>query len=399
MCLDRETIRTHGLRRATSQERKVQHETRIAVIGAGLGGLTLAAHLQRAGRSVTVYEQADAFSRIGAGIIISANVIKALRSLGLEQRLVQTGIKPDTFVSRAWDTGETLYEIAFDAASEERFGAPYLNIHRGDLHRILEGAVTPGTIRFGHALASIEDDDGGARLKFTNGASASAEIVVGADGIRSQVREHVLGRDEPRFVGRVALRAIFPTARLGSFRMRDCTKWWALDRHVLAYFLTRARDEVYVIATVPAPGWDNDASFQPSSRDALLDAFAGCHRDLRVVLEAATDVTVWPIYDRPRDDRWSRGRAVLVGDACHPVRPYMAAGGAMAIEDGIILGRCITDCLDVADAFTTYAATRQDRVGLVQRISFDNSWMHGPTDVGWFFAYDPTTSPLTRIAT
>jgi 6-hydroxynicotinate 3-monooxygenase len=128
---------------------------RIAIVGAGLGGLTVAGLLQRAGCSVTVYEQAPAFSRIGAGIILSANVVKALRPLGVEERLLRAGIQADSFVSRAWDTGEVLYEIRFDKAAEAHFGAPYLNIHRGDLHDILQLAVSPNSIRLGHSLARL----------------------------------------------------------------------------------------------------------------------------------------------------------------------------------------------------------------------------------------------------
>src|SRR5271154_3788290 len=125
---------------------------RVAVVGAGLGGLSTAGFLQRAGFSVTVYEQAPSFSRIGAGIILSANAMKAFRRLGIEQSLVETGIKPRSYVSRAWNTGDTMYEIVFDAASEARFGGPYLNIHRGDLHSVLERVVSPGTIAFDHQL-------------------------------------------------------------------------------------------------------------------------------------------------------------------------------------------------------------------------------------------------------
>ena len=125
----------------------MDRKTRIAVVGAGLGGMTVAGFLQRAGFAVTVYEQAPAFSRIGAGIILSANVMKVLRRLGIEQMIVETGIKPDCYISRAWDTGETMYKIEFDAASEERFGGPYLNIHRGDLHAVLEKGVAPGIDR------------------------------------------------------------------------------------------------------------------------------------------------------------------------------------------------------------------------------------------------------------
>jgi 6-hydroxynicotinate 3-monooxygenase len=129
----------------------------IAVIGAGQGGLSVAGFLQRAGFPVTVYERAPAFSRIGAGIILSTNAMKAFRRLGIEQDLIETGIKPESYVSRAWDSGETMYEIKFDAASEARYGGPYMNIHRGDLHGVLERVVTPGTIAFDHRLVGLDE--------------------------------------------------------------------------------------------------------------------------------------------------------------------------------------------------------------------------------------------------
>src|SRR5260370_16072470 len=142
----------------------------IAVIGAGLGGLSVAGFLQRAGFPVTVYEQAPAFSRIGAGIILSANAMKAFRRLGIEQDLIETGIKPESYVSRAWDSGETMYEIKFDAASEARYGGPYMNIHRGDLHGMLERVVTPGPIPFDHRLVGPDKTPQAAPPTFQNPA-------------------------------------------------------------------------------------------------------------------------------------------------------------------------------------------------------------------------------------
>ena len=145
--------------------------------------------------------------------------------------------------------------------------------------------------------------------------------------------------------------------------MRDCTKWWAPDRHILTYFLTRDRDEVYVIGTVPASGWEGEANLRPSSRETEC-SLCRLSSGLAVVLDAAMDVTEWPIYDRePRDDRWSAGRAVLLGDACHPVRPYMAAGGAMAIEDGIVLEPLLVADDDLPDALRAYEATRKTASG------------------------------------
>ena len=141
------------------------------MVGAGLGGLTAAGFLQRSGFTVKVYEQAPAFSRIGAGIILSANATKVLRRLGLEEALIGAGIKSQQYISRAWDTGATMYEIAFDAASERRFGGAYVHIHRGDLHTVLERAVAPGTIAFDHQLVDLEEKAGAVQLVFANGAS------------------------------------------------------------------------------------------------------------------------------------------------------------------------------------------------------------------------------------
>jgi 6-hydroxynicotinate 3-monooxygenase len=370
---------------------------RIAVVGAGLGGLSAAGFLQRAGFQVTVYEQAPTFSRVGAGIILSANVLKALRRLGIEDALVATGIKPQCYVSREWNSGATMYKIIFDADSEERYGGPYLNIHRGDLHAVLERVVTAGTIRFDCRLVAVDEKKDGIRLVFEDGDSAEADFVIGADGIRSKVREHLLGDGPPRFIGAVAYRAIFPTERLGDFQIPDCTKWWGPDRHVLPYFMTSRRDEIYVIGVVPWDRWDSDVASLPSSRDELIAAFTGFHGDLQRVLEAAQDVSVWPVYDRERDDCWTGSRIALLGDACHPMRPYMAAGGAMAVEDAAILSRCISNFSDLDLALRTYEATRISRVADVQRISIDNSWMRGPTDVEWFYRYDPCIAPLAPV--
>jgi 6-hydroxynicotinate 3-monooxygenase len=367
---------------------------RVAVVGAGLGGLTAAGFLQRSGFAVKVYEQAPTFSRIGAGIILSANVTKVLRRLGLEQALIAAGIKSRCYVSRAWDTGETMYEIEFDEAKEAYFGGPYVHIHRGDLHAVLERAVAPETIAFDHRLVDLRETGGSMRLNFANGAAAEADIVIGADGIRSKVREFLLGAEPPQFVGAAAYRAIFPAERLNGLKIADCTKWWGPDRHCLPYFLTGRRDEVYAIGVVPASGWDGDEASVPATRDDYLASFAGFHRDLQRVLEAVDSVSLWPIYDRERNDRWSGGGIVLLGDACHPMRPFMAAGGAMAVEDGAILGRCLATLDDPAEAFRCYEATRIPRVSEVQRISIANTGMRGPTDTDWFYRYDACTAPL-----
>ena len=264
----------------------MDRKQRVAVVGAGLGGLCAAGFLQRAGFAVRVFEQAPAFSRIGAGIILSANATKVLRRLGLEDALIAAGIKSRQYISRAWDSGETMYEIVFDAASERRHGGPYVHIHRGDLHTVLERAVAPGTIAFDHQLVELDERADAVRLIFANGASAEADIVIGADGIRSKVRDFLLGAEPPRFSGAAAYRAIFPADRLKGLRIPDCTKWWGTDRHCLPYYLTGRRDEVYAIGVVPVLHWDGDEASVPTTREQYLASFAHFHADLQRVLQA-----------------------------------------------------------------------------------------------------------------
>ncbi len=374
----------------------MRRDLRIAVIGAGLGGMTTAGLLQRAGFRVRAYEQALSFSRIGAGIHLSANVMMVMRRLGIQQRLVDIGMTPDAFVSRKWDTGETLFELPLGPAREAHYGGPYINVHRGDLHAVLESALSHDTVAFGHRLMAIEERGTSVRLDFENGVTEDADIVIGADGVNSKLREFLLGADKPRFSGYIAHRAVFPAARLNGLPIRSCTKWWGPKSHILIYYMTQTREEVYVVSSVPAPSWDVPESYLPCDRGSFVAAFDGFHPELRQVVAAAPTVTQWPIFDREPVDRWSRGALVLLGDACHPMRPYMASGAAMAIEDGAILARCIAEIGtdDPAEPFRWYEANRMPRTNKVQRISAANTWLRGPTDTDWLYTYDACAVPL-----
>ena len=373
----------------------------IAVIGAGLGGMTVAGLLQRSGFSVKVYEQASAFSRIGAGIHLSSNVMLVMRRLGIEKTLSDIGLHPEAFVSRKWDTGETLFELPFDPASEAHYGAAYINVHRGDLHAVLDSALERGTVAFGKKLRDVEDRGSTVRLSFEDGEQAEANLVVGADGLNSKVREFLLGPQQPRYTGHIAHRAIFPTSLLKGLAIRSCTKWWGPGNHILVYYMTQAREEVYLVTSAPQSKWTSDAAFVPCARDEFIATFDGYDRELRQVVEAASEVTKWPVFDREPVDQWGGGRGVLLGDACHPLRPYMAAGAAMAIEDAGILARCISQfgVDNSAESFAWYEANRKPRVEKVQQISMANTWLRTPTDPSWLFRYDACSVPLQSPAT
>jgi 6-hydroxynicotinate 3-monooxygenase len=371
----------------------MKRETRIAVIGAGLGGATAAALLQREGFRVRLYEQARSFERIGAGIHVSANVMKVLRHLDAEDRLSRIGIHPDTFTSRKWDTGEVLFELPLGNTGEPKYGASYITVHRHDLHAAILERVQPGTIEFGKQLTDVKLDRAVAHLTFGDGSVADADVVIGADGVNSRLRDAVAGPGKSRFIGAVAHRALYPSALLGGMEVRNCTKWWGPDSHILIYYIEQSRQEIYLVTSAKGE-WHSQAPWEFCTRDEVASSFERFHPEVRKVIETAPALTKWPILDIEPIDKWSKRNLVLLGDACHAMTPYMASGAAMAIEDAAVLARCLVQSDDYATAFALYQATRKPRVRKVQRISAENSFLRSPTDPTWVFGYDAVNVPL-----
>jgi 6-hydroxynicotinate 3-monooxygenase len=367
--------------------------SRIAVIGAGLGGATAAALLQREGFQVRVYEQARFFERIGAGIHVSANVMKVLRHLDAHHRLSQIGIHPDAFTSRKWDTGEILFELPLGKTGEQKYGASYITVHRHDLHAAILEKVQPGTIEFGKRLTNVKLDGSVAHLIFDDASVADADMVIGADGVNSKLRESVVGPSKSHFIGAVAHRAIYPSTLLGSMKVRNCTKWWGPSSHILIYYIEQSQKEIYLVTSAKGE-WDSQAAWEFCTREEVARTFEGFHPEVRKVIEMAPQLTKWPILDIKPINKWSERNLVLLGDACHAMTPYMASGAAMAIEDAAVLVRCLIQSNDYAAAFALYQATRMPRVNKVQRISAENSFLRYPTDPTWVFGYDAVTEPL-----
>ena len=326
------------------------------------------------------------------------NSMKVLRRLGIEERVRRVAFEPYSHLNRAWDTGEVMRELPMP---ESLFGAPYLCMHRGDLHEALRddrsGRAHPLRQEAGRARRARGAGHAGLRRRFTR---AQADAVVGADGVHSVVRDLIVGPDTPIHKGRIAYRAVFPSALMGGKDVgRSRTKWWGVDRHIVIYYTKPDRSEIYFVTSVPEPAeWVTRESWSAKGDvNELRDAYEGFHPDVRAVLDACPDCHKWAILEREPLPRWSDGRVVLLGDACHPMTPYMAQGGATAMEDAAVLARCLADVDgdDIAGAFRRYEAHRKPRTSRIQAISSANTWMKGGSeDTSWLYGYDAWNVPL-----
>ena len=377
-----------------------RHEPSIAIVGAGIGGLAAAATLRAIGADVRVFEQAGRFARIGAGIQMLPNSMKVLRRIGIEERLRGFAFAPRSHLNREWDSGEIRAELPMP---EELYGAPYLCMHRGDLHDALASLVPREIVNLGKKLVGLEERGSTVELAFSDGTRARADAVVAADGVHSTVREILFGSEKPLNRGRVAYRAVYPAARLGG---RDIgpsrTKWWGKDRHIVMYYTTRRRDEIYFVTSQPEPlEWMTRESWSAKGEiKELCSAFEGFHDDVRAVLEACPECHKWAILERDPLPSWGTGSVTLLGDACHPMTPYMAQGAATTIEDAAVLARCLetsgaTAGGDIEGAFKLYEANRKPRTARIQAISSANTWMRTKeSDAGWLYGYDAWNVPL-----
>ena len=371
----------------------------IAIVGAGIGGLAAATLLRRAGHEVHVFEQAAQFARVGAGIQMAPNAMKVLRLLGVEEQLVNKAFQADYALSRAWDTGEPSSELPLGESVAQEFGAPYLFLHRADLHAAIASLVSSDNVHLNMKLKFFDQKASGVDLHFTNGVMIKADAVIGADGVHSLIRTQMLGPERPRFTGKVAYRTTFPASRIQGLNMAPVrTKWWGADRHMVVYFVTRNRDELYFVTSVPEKAdWMTPESWSAKGDlEELRAAYAGFHPEVQAILQACPEVYKWALFEREPLPRWSEGRVALLGDACHPMTPYMAQGAASALEDAAILSRVLTgveaDGLDAA--FKLYEAIRKPRASAIQSSSSANTWLKGKTDPAWVYGYDSTTVPL-----
>lgn len=373
----------------------------IAIVGAGIGGLTAAIALRAQGHTVTVYEQAAQFMRVGADINLTPNAVRALDGLGetVSQGIRASGARPTFRISRDWDTGLETSRLPMGDTAEQRYGAPQLTIHRADVLAAMAHAVPAECVLFSKRLRTLSQSDAGVRLLFEDGHQAQHDVVLGADGIHSKVRTALFGEEQPRFTGVVSFRAVVPTDKVRHVpEIEAFTKWWGPNpqSQIVTFPLNRGRD-TFIFATTGQDSWQEESWTSPGDVNELRSFYRDYHPDARALLDACDSVLKSALYEREPLPQWSVGRVSLLGDACHPMLPFMAQGAGMSIEDGVVVARCLAQAQrvdDVAAALQRYAASRQARTAEIQIASRGNQWMKTQGNADGVYGYDAWAVPL-----
>jgi salicylate hydroxylase len=392
-----------------SMERK---ELSIAIVGGGIGGLAAALSLLRAGMDVHVYERARTISEVGAGIGVSPNATHILHRLGLADALEAMGVKTLAWHYHRWDDGRTLIRTPLAGAMEAAFGFPLYHMHRADLVKALMQALPPERLHIGHNFKALIDHGDHVEAEFENGAHVHADALVGADGIHSAVRQMLFGPEKPHFTGCIAYRGLVPADRLAHLDLEVTAQlWMGPGKHFVHYYVQN-QHLLNFLAVIEQDTWTKESWTDRGEVAEVLAAFEGWHPQVRGILEAVDETFIWALLDRKPMAHWSRGRVTLLGDACHPMLPFMAQGSAQAIEDGATLATCLSQigARDVPDALRKYEALRLARASRVQGLSEANKTRHhmpdgpaqqareaamarGGTDfspeaVAWLYGYD-----------
>ena len=354
--------------------------------------------LRQAGHDVLVFEQAETFARVGADINLTPNSVRALAGLGVVEALEQTAARPTHRISRMWDSGQETSRLEMADTAQQRYGAPQLTIHRADLIRALKDKLPADVIRLGRRVVAIGRDHDKPSVSFADGSSETVDMLVGADGIHSPTRTALFGPEHPQFTGLVSYRSVVDSSRLSIPNMEAFTKWWGPtpDFQIVTFPLNRGR-ETFVFSTTPQKDWLHESWTMPGDVGELRRAYTNFHPEARALLDACTEVMKSALYVRDPLPRWSSGCITLLGDACHPMTPFMAQGAAMAIEDAVVLGRAMKDVGTggVKEALARYEDARRDRTARVQLGSRGNEWLKEGGNADWVYAYDAWSAPLT----
>lgn len=348
----------------------------ILIAGGGIGGLTAALAFLKAGHTVTMLEQAPEIAEVGAGLQISPNGMKVLDALGASARVSRDAFRPRAQELRLGRSGARIFSIPLREASQARWRGEYLHIHRADLIEALKACVVdraPDAIRLGARVTGYEQGEAGVSAVLSSGERVSGDLLVAADGIHSAVRGQMLGPDKPRYTGNVAWRAVVPVTKLGDYPPPETACVWAgKRRHAVTYRLRRGSLANFVgVVECNEPG--DEAWTSIGAREQALKDFKGWNPVVQRIIDEAPLLMRWSLYDRPELPKWQEGRVVLLGDACHPMLPFMAQGAVMAIEDAYVLSRELARGGQPEAALQAYEAKRKPRTSRVQDAARENA--------------------------
>ena len=350
---------------------------KIAIVGGGIGGLTAALALSESTHDITVFERSAGIREIGAGVQISPNAGRLLHSLGLGAPYSEISVHPHRVVLRRWEDDSIIRATDLDESFITQHHVPLANVARNELVEILGDAVAACSniaMKFSAHVVAVEPGDSASVVQFSDGSSQSFDIVIGADGIHSVVRPCVGSVDKPRFSGSAAYRALVPRSAVEDLPI-DVTNRMGPDRHVVSYFIGRNRSHLNLVCISPEDSWETESWTEQGTKEDLYSRFEGWSPDFLSLLGRVEEpIFRWALYDREPLEKWGMGTTTLLGDACHPMLPFMAQGSCQAIEDAIVLARCLTDAntSDAAIALRRYEDARQGRTAQVQTSSLMN---------------------------
>ena len=394
-------------------------QLRIGIVGAGIGGLTLALALRQRGLTADVYEQASELREIGAAVSLTANGSRELERLGCLDAIVALSAEPTEFVWRGWrdDRRVAAFPVAQGGAYRSRFGAPFCNIHRADLQRVLGGAYGPDRLHLSHRLVSVSQRNRVVRLDFANGSSAEVDILVGADGQRSIVRRYVTGEERAAYSGTSGFRAIVPIRDLPSLPDPHAIQFWmGPNAHLLHYAIGPSAEDINFLAVVEGPPtWTHENWVVPISDGEADAAFSGWHPAVMEIICAVPLTLRWALFSVRPLRTWQRGRVVLIGDAAHGMLPHHGQGANLTIEDAITLAVLLRryGLEEFDEAMKHYHALRRARTRVIQRSArATNTVLHlkdatedratalarVPERFAWIHEYDALADVTSRLA-
>lgn len=391
---------------------------RIAILGGGVGGLAAAAFLGRAGLPSTVYEQADELREVGAGLVVAPNAARLLRRLGVFADFLERGVQLDVgWEFRRWQDGTVLSAENLASSCERLYGEHTYTAHRADVLDVIRLAVPEGTIRLGKRCAQLVTSKDRPTMLFSDGEAVEADIVIGADGVHSVVRDSLGGSSPPVFSGLCAFRALVPADQAPSFARRRAQTLWIGPGHHLVHYPISAGQFVNLVAFAPAGDYSVESWTATATVGEFLAEFDGWDSRLVDLIRAAGTPGRWALLDRAPLPGWSRGPVTLLGDAAHPMFPFFAQGAAQAIEDAAVLARCLAeDAADPVRALQRYDVLRLARTARLQQVSHARANLNhlpdGPEQQArdgafgeddplvanaWIYDYDPDTAMRTAV--